>query len=228
MKVIKVIVCAAAVCCGNAAFAQTATEADSLAQAAATVFTANVNQSLDYMADMGLEVDRAKFAQLMFDALSGKDTGFTRETAGAYLDHAMRVANGILPDSVSLESQVAYLDKMAQEPGARRMPSGIVFTTITEGTGSCPTDSDKVSVECYAVLSDGTVFYQTEEGKPDDYDVTGVIKGFAEGLKMMHVGGTYRVVIPSELAYGKTGIRGVVPGNAALNFTVKLVAISPK
>jgi FKBP-type peptidyl-prolyl cis-trans isomerase len=78
------------------------------------------------------------------------------------------------------------------------------------------------------VLSDDTVFYKTEDGQPDDYDVTGVIKGFAEGLKMMRVGGTYRVVIPAELAYGKTGIRGVVPGNAALNFTVKLVAVTKK
>jgi FKBP-type peptidyl-prolyl cis-trans isomerase len=227
MKVVKAIVCAAALCFGNSAFAQSA-EADSLANAAATALSAAVNQSLANLSDMGLDVDRAKFAQAMYNALTGVDTGFSRETAEAYIDRAMRKANNIMPDSVTPESQQAYLDKMAQEPGAMRMPSGIIFTTIKEGDGAYPTDEDKVSVECFAVLSDDTVFYKTEDGQPDDYDVTGVIKGFAEGLKMMRVGGTYRVVIPAELAYGKTGIRGVVPGNAALNFTVKLVAVTKK
>jgi FKBP-type peptidyl-prolyl cis-trans isomerase len=55
-----------------------------------------------------------------------------------------------------------------------------------------------------------------------------VIKGFAEGLKLMRLGGKYRVIIPSELAYGERGINGVVPGNAALDFTVTLDAIQPK
>jgi FKBP-type peptidyl-prolyl cis-trans isomerase len=41
----------------------------------------------------------------------------------------------------------------------------------------------------------------------------------------MRVGGTYRVVIPSNLAYGEKGINGVVPGNAALTFTVHLLSI---
>jgi FKBP-type peptidyl-prolyl cis-trans isomerase len=134
----------------------------------------------------------------------------------------------VVPRTVTPESQQQYLDQMASQPGAQRLPSGVIFTTIKEGKGTQPTDADKVLVECYSVLSDGSIFYQTEDGQPDEYEVTGVIKGFAEGLKLMHVGGIYRVVIPSELAYGERGIEGVIPGNAALNFTVTLRAAIPK
>jgi FKBP-type peptidyl-prolyl cis-trans isomerase len=223
----KIIGCALALCASLGFQARAnETDADSLARAAATALYAAVNQSLENLDDMGLEVDRTKFAQSLYTALTGGETGFTRESAEAYLDKAMREANHIVPDSVTPESQLAYLDRQAQMPGAKRMPSGIIFTTVKEGKGANPTDNDKVSIECYATLSDESVFYQTEEGQPDDYDVTGVIKGFAEGLKMMRKGGTYRVVIPSELAYGKTGIRGVVPGNAALNFLVTVIDIT--
>lgn len=218
---------AAAILAAPAMVAQTA-ETDSLTRAVATSIANSVNASIDQLSDIGIDVDRAAFKSALIDALDGKDTGFTAESAGAYLDNYMRRANGVVPKTVTNESQLAYLDKMAAEPGAKRMPSGIVFTTIEEGTGDYPVDGDRVSVECYSVLSDDSVFYMTEQGKPDDYDVNGVIKGFAEGLKMMRVGGTYRVVIPAELAYGEKGINGVVPGNAALNFTVKLIAILPK
>jgi FKBP-type peptidyl-prolyl cis-trans isomerase len=229
MKKIKLIIAALALSLSSATYAQTnSAETDSLSRAAATALTTALNKSISDMSDLGLEVDRATFAKALYTSLTGGDTGFTVEEAEQYLDKAVRKANHVMPDTVTPESQIAYLDKMAKEPGARRMPSGIIFTTIKEGTGVTPTDADKVSVECYAVLSDDSVFYETAEGEPDDYDVTGVIKGFAEGLKMMRQGGTYRVVIPSELAYGRTGIRGIVPGNAALNFKVKLVGVSAK
>ena len=41
----------------------------------------------------------------------------------------------------------------------------------------------------------------------------------------MQPGGSYRLVIPAELGYGTQGIPGIIPGGAALDFTVNLIRI---
>ena len=53
------------------------------------------------------------------------------------------------------------------------------------------------------------------------------MKGFTEGLENMQAGGTYRLVIPSSMAYGPQGVPGTIPGNSALDFTVTVLAIIP-
>ncbi|MDE5647858.1 MAG: FKBP-type peptidyl-prolyl cis-trans isomerase [Muribaculaceae bacterium] len=69
-------------------------------------------------------------------------------------------------------------------------------------------------------LSDGTVFDTTET--PIAMTVGTLVPGFNQGLMKMRPGGTYRLVIPAEMGYGREGIPGVIPGNAALDFTVTL------
>jgi FKBP-type peptidyl-prolyl cis-trans isomerase len=41
----------------------------------------------------------------------------------------------------------------------------------------------------------------------------------------MHVGGTYRVLIPPGRAYGSEAIMDLVPANAALDWTIELRAV---
>jgi FKBP-type peptidyl-prolyl cis-trans isomerase len=55
-----------------------------------------------------------------------------------------------------------------------------------------------------------------------------VIPGFDEGVAGMLVGGTRKLVIPPELAYGSAGAGGgLIPPNATLVFDVVLTAIDP-
>jgi FKBP-type peptidyl-prolyl cis-trans isomerase FklB len=54
--------------------------------------------------------------------------------------------------------------------------------------------------------------------------VTGVIRGWTEALQLMPVGAKWKLCIPSELAYGKSGRGGIGP-NETLLFDIELVGI---
>src|SRR5258708_15324196 len=64
-------------------------------------------------------------------------------------------------------------------------------------------------------------------GQPFRFPVgTGqVIKGWDQGVVGMKVGGSRRLIIPADLAYGDSGAGGVIPPGATLVFDIDLVAI---
>jgi len=101
------------------------------------------------------------------------------------------------------------------------LPPGVDVDTIKAGSGASPTEADVVTINYKGTLPDGTVF---DENKGAKLPMTGIIPGFVKALGQMQVGGKYKVVIPSELAYGKDGAPGIPP-NTDLTFEIELLKI---
>lgn len=98
---------------------------------------------------------------------------------------------------------------------------------LEEGTGAAVEPTSTLTVNYHGTLAtDGTVFDSSfERGQPATFPLTGVIDGWQEGLVGMKEGGTRRLVIPSEQAYGEAGSGAVIGPNADLVFVVELISI---
>ena len=102
--------------------------------------------------------------------------------------------------------------------------SGLMYEVIKLGDGGPkPTATSDVEVRYRGELIDGTVF--DESTTPITLNLSGVIKGWTEGLQLMSVGDKYRFYIPSELGYGEQGAGNDIKPGAALVFEVELVSI---
>jgi hypothetical protein len=107
-----------------------------------------------------------------------------------------------------------------------RTNSGLIYEPLRAGAGATPGPDDMVRVHYAAWLTDGTMFDSSYvRGAPETLRSQWVVKGFAEGLRLMQPGATYRLTIPPELAYGAGGAGDRVPPNATLVFAVTLLGI---
>lgn len=107
-------------------------------------------------------------------------------------------------------------------------PSGLQYVDTKVGTGASPQKGQKVIVHYTGWLLDGKKFDSSKDrGQPFSFAIGRgeVIKGWDEGVATMKVGGTRKLVIPPDLAYGAHGAGGVIPPNATLTFEVELLEI---
>ena len=120
----------------------------------------------------------------------------------------------VLPAAASVAAQDNAAAGIAPAPARK-----VAVTTLTAGQGAKPTREDYVLVNYKGMLKDGTVFDQNEQMP---MAVGSVVPGFADGLVQMQRGGSYRLEIPSDLAYGAEG-GGPIPPNSDLVFEVTLL-----
>lgn len=77
-----------------------------------------------------------------------------------------------------------------------------------------------------ALCADGTIFQSSHDfGDPISFGLSQVIKGWTDGVPGMRVGGTRRLIIPSEQAYGSVRAAANIPANSDLVFDIELTAI---
>jgi len=185
-------------------------------------------ERLGQMRELGFPVDRDVFVKSLIVALNGGETGFTPASADRYLNDYMsrQYERQLAADTLSTESQKAFLAREGAREGVITTPQGLLFEVITEGDGQGPSLDDSVMVTYTGRLYNGEVFDESQSVVT--FPVAGLVPGFTQGLLMMKPGGTYRIIIPSELGYGPRGTAGVIPGNAALDFTITLHEVVKK
>lgn len=121
---------------------------------------------------------------------------------------------------------IAFLEANKAKEGVKTTESGLQYIVLKEGKGKKPTTESKVKVHYHGTTIDGTVFDSSvDKGKPAEFGVTQVIKGWTEGLQLMREGAKYKFFIPQELAYGANPRPGVIKPFMALVFEVELLEI---
>jgi len=78
-----------------------------------------------------------------------------------------------------------------------------------------------------ALAATGTIFQSSHDmGHPVTFPLSGVIKGWQDGVPGMKVGGTRRLLIPAAHAYGAQSPSPNIPPNSDLVFDIELVSIN--
>lgn len=112
-------------------------------------------------------------------------------------------------------------------------PTRVHYIISAEGTDKQDLkETSVVNVKYTGRLLNGTVFDSNSEGTSFNLD-GGVIAGWSKTLPgKIGVGGKIRLLIPSDLAYGKSAITNQntgaveIPGNSCLDFDIEIVSIT--
>jgi FKBP-type peptidyl-prolyl cis-trans isomerase len=138
---------------------------------------------------------------------------------------------GPLQDPKEAKTMPAPADVAAPPSDVKKTASGLALKVLTPGTGKeHPGPDDKVKVHYTGWTSDGKMFDSSvARGEPTSFRVSGVIKGWTEGLQLMTAGEKARLWIPAKLAYGDTPAQPGMP-SGMLVFDVELleIATAPK
>jgi FKBP-type peptidyl-prolyl cis-trans isomerase len=125
------------------------------------------------------------------------------------------------------EKGAAFLKENASKEGVKTTASGLQYKILKEGTGKAPTASDTVKVHYKGTLLDGKEFDSSyKRGEPIEFPLSGVIRGWTEGVQLVKEGGKIQLFIPSQLAYGPRGTPGGPIGpDETLIFEIELLQV---
>ena len=184
------------------------------------------------MKTQGIDVDQDFLAQGLKDALSNAKTTMSDKdmeaTMNAFQQEMMTKmqAKQKVEGGKNKTDGEAFLAANKKKDGVITLPSGLQYKVIKMGSGPKPTASQTVTCNYRGTLIDGKEFDSSSRyGKPAEFPVGGVIKGWIEALQLMPVGSKWELYIPADLAYGENGAGQTIGPNAALIFEIELLSI---
>lgn len=198
----------------------TSAKVDSVSYALGAYFGGMIKSS-----DFG-ELNKCEIKKGLNDMMKGGEMDIPEEEIMQVIQsHLMKRMNAIAEmNAVEGES---FLAKNGEKEGVVTLESGLQYKVIEEGAGVSPMAADTVEVHYTGKLLDGTVFDSSvERGEPAKFPLSGVIKGWSEGLTYAKEGGKIELYIPSNLGYGPRGY-GNIPANSTLVFEVELLKVFP-
>jgi FKBP-type peptidyl-prolyl cis-trans isomerase len=192
---------------------------DSVSYAIGVMIGQNLKQS------GAAELNTLAMAAAINDALKGNkfkiEANACSDLTNSYMSEQRTAQEG-----KAKEEGNKFLAENKAKSGVMTTASGLQYQILKEGTGPKPKATDQVKVHYHGTLVDGTVFDSSvDRGEPAVFGVNQVIPGWVEGLQLMPVGSKWKLVIPSDLAYGPRGAGGSIPPNSVLIFEVELLEI---
>lgn len=129
-------------------------------------------------------------------------------------------------DAPAFLSEDAFLATYASLEGVVLRDSGLMYRVVEAGDGTTPTAQSRVRVTYRGTLMNGQVFDETAPGKPVEFQVSSLIRGWQEALPLMREGATWDLVVPSYLAYGEKGTDdGTIGPSQPLIFEMTLLEV---
>ena len=123
------------------------------------------------------------------------------------------------------EAGAKFLQENKNKSGVTELPNGIQYEVLKEGGGRQPKPNSNIKAHYRGSLLNGKEFDSSyKRNQPFTARLTQLIKGWQEVIPMMKEGSTWRLWIPSDLAYGDNGAGGI-PGGATLQFDVELLQV---
>jgi FKBP-type peptidyl-prolyl cis-trans isomerase len=110
--------------------------------------------------------------------------------------------------------------------------SGLQVIDLTTGRGDEAQRGDTVQVNYTGWLYEEgkrTTQFDSSVGRAPfqmTIGVSGVIRGWTEGLVGMKVGGKRELIIPPDLGYGARGAPPVIPPGSTLDFEIELLKLT--
>lgn len=118
-----------------------------------------------------------------------------------------------------------FLDFTSTNEGVVKLPSGLQYKVLRQGSGRKPNGSSVVTIRYETRLVEAKVVDSNmEAGQPRSVKLDRLIKGVTEGLQLMNEGAKYRLFIPYNLAYGERGNQSVPPYSTII-FDVELIKV---
>lgn len=170
--------------------------------------------------------------QGLADGLAGRELAVPGKELSAAFDEFNRLMTRKQAEASekSRKEGLAYQESNRSRPGVTVTSSGLQYEVLKDGDGDIPGPKDVVRVKYKGTFINGEIFDSTDKnghGDGIEFPVNGVIAGWTEALQLMRTGSIWKLVIPSELAYGESGAGSIPPGST-LVFEVELLAIAMK
>ncbi len=186
----------------------------------------------------------------IIQGLNDADLGQTKMTEVETMEYLQNYFTVVRPAQLQQQS-IDNLAKIAKESGVITTESGLMYRIEEEGDNTimATSDADAVKVNYtgrlvrnnkvfdssrYADTSEEMIEMlkmQNPEGydqdRPIEFQLSGVIPGWTEGMKLVGKGGRISLWIPAELAYGANGAGRDIGPNEALYFDVELIDVIP-
>jgi FKBP-type peptidyl-prolyl cis-trans isomerase FklB len=134
---------------------------------------------------------------------------------------------GFRSDKIKAEKEAGakFLQENKNKSDVTELPNGIQYEVLKEGEGRQPKPNSNIKAHYRGSLLNGKEFDSSyKRNQPFTARLTQLIKGWQEVIPMMKEGSTWRLWIPSDLAYGDNGAGGI-PGGATLQFDVELLQV---